>query len=271
MPRHDKSCFHIYDGKVVTVGDVVRNLRNLPLNEEPRVKFQYCNIMYATLTHVVETLTGKWFGDTLKELIWEPLGMKSSFFNLAGAKEAPEQLAMGYNWDEEKEIYTEVEHMPLDEVGGAGAIISNVVDYAKWIKCLLHEEAPFSKDAHKDIRSPRILESLPRMGRDVSLYTLGWERFLYRGHEVYTHSGGQYGFGALVVWLPGIKFGAVAFANTAFSSNAVVDSMLLKLVDDKINTPLAERFDHSKRFFSSFAIMMRCFTDKFTQISGDSG
>jgi len=56
----------------------VRSLRYLPLTAEPRTKFQYCNIMFVTVSHVVESLTGVWMGDFLSEKIWEPLGMKST-------------------------------------------------------------------------------------------------------------------------------------------------------------------------------------------------
>lgn len=31
--------------------------------------------MFVVAAHVVETLTGKWLGDFLRERIWEPLGM----------------------------------------------------------------------------------------------------------------------------------------------------------------------------------------------------
>lgn len=37
-----------------------------------------CLVMYATASYVVETLTGQWLGDYLREKIWEPLGMKST-------------------------------------------------------------------------------------------------------------------------------------------------------------------------------------------------
>jgi CubicO group peptidase (beta-lactamase class C family) len=73
LPRHDFSY-----GKKTTVKDTIRDLRYLPLTAEPRTTFQYCNIMFLVASHVVESLTGVWLGDFLKERIWEPLGMKST-------------------------------------------------------------------------------------------------------------------------------------------------------------------------------------------------
>lgn len=35
-------------------------------------------MMFVVASHVVETLTGKWLGDFLRERIWEPLGMNGT-------------------------------------------------------------------------------------------------------------------------------------------------------------------------------------------------
>jgi CubicO group peptidase (beta-lactamase class C family) len=61
-----------------SVKDTVRDLRYLALTAEPRTKFQYCNLMFVAASHVVESLTGQWLGEFLRQRIWEPLGMKST-------------------------------------------------------------------------------------------------------------------------------------------------------------------------------------------------
>jgi CubicO group peptidase (beta-lactamase class C family) len=78
LPRHDFSYGGLRDGKKATIKDTVRDLRYLKLTAEPRTTFQYCNLMFVVASHVVESLTGVWLGDFLKEQIWEPLGMKST-------------------------------------------------------------------------------------------------------------------------------------------------------------------------------------------------
>lgn len=174
MARHDKSSARVIDGKEVKPKDVVRNLRNLPLTTEPRLNFYYTNLMYITLSHVIETVTGKWLGDVMKELIWAPLDMNSTFFDLQDAMDAPEHLASRYYWDKKEGIYKEVPYMAVTDSSGAGAVFSNVLDYSKWVKCLLHEAPPFSKDVHKDIKSPRMLVSTqPDAPTDINIYGLG--------------------------------------------------------------------------------------------------
>jgi CubicO group peptidase (beta-lactamase class C family) len=75
LPGHDRS----YGGSNTTIKDIVRSLCHLPLTTEPRTKYQYCNMMFMTASHVIETVTGRKLGDLMREWIWEPLGMDATF------------------------------------------------------------------------------------------------------------------------------------------------------------------------------------------------
>lgn len=96
LPSHQMTCLREMDGRPVVAKDVVRNLRHLPVNAEPRVRFQYGNLMYVTLSHVIETLTGKPLAKVFQEEIWEPLGMESSYLDLEQALQSSNPLARGY-------------------------------------------------------------------------------------------------------------------------------------------------------------------------------
>lgn len=244
MPRHDSSSAREIDGRPVTIKQIVRNLRNLPMTAEPRVKWQYCNLMFTTLSHVVETITGRWLGDVLRETIWGPLGMNATYFGLRAAMDAPEHFAQGYAWLEDAKRYRALPYLDTAEISGAGAVISNALDYAKWVKCLLHEDAPFSKSTHRKIRTPlSVMSALPEAGVDTVLYGLGWMRTTYEGHVLYKHSGGMHAYGAEVYWLPQLKYGVVAFANTASSSNAVEEILAYELIGNRLSLPSEERYN----------------------------
>ncbi|KAL5603627.1 hypothetical protein FOVSG1_006377 [Fusarium oxysporum f. sp. vasinfectum] len=249
MAAHHKAYAAIVKGKEAKPKDIVRNLRNLPLTTEPRVKYSYTDLMYTTISHVIETITGKWLGDVMKELIWAPLHMNSTFFDLQDANRASHHLASGYYWDSKEGRYGKVPSMNVTQLSGAGAVFSNVLDYAKWVKCLLYEAFPFSKEVHMDIKSPRMLESTqPDGSNDIVAYGLGWHRRLFKGHIVYDHSGGVHAFGAQVYWLPDIRYGVVAFANTAVTSNAVEEILAWKLIQDRLEIPENERFDVNSKY-----------------------
>ncbi|RFU73766.1 penicillin-binding [Trichoderma arundinaceum] len=244
MARHDRSSVSVIDGRQATPRDVVRNLRNLPLTEQPRVRPLYCNMMYVTLSHVIETITGQWLGDVLKEKLWGPLGMHSTKFDLQDALDAPEHMASGYAWDSKKQEFQEIAFLNVTEISGAGSVISNVLDYAKWIKSLIHQSGPLSEDVHEDIRSPRVLwDAAKGHGYDLMLYGLGWSRSLHKGHVVYTHSGGMHAYGAEVYWFPEVKYGVVVFGNTA-TCHVVEEIIAWKLIEDKLGIPEKDRLDY---------------------------
>lgn len=248
MTRHDGSFHRVIDGRAATPRDIVRNMRNLPLIYEPRVTPVYCNMMYVTLSHVIETVTGKWLGDVLKENLWGPLGMKSTKFDLQDALDGPEYLASGYYWDLDEEKFKEVPHMTLVEISGAGSVFSNALDYARWVKSLLHQSGPLSENVHQDIRSPRTLwDANLAPGYDLMLYGLGWVRTLHKGHVVYTHSGGVTGFGSQVYWFPEAKYGVVVFGNTAMSQFPE-EAIAWKLIDDKLGIPEKDRADYGAKW-----------------------
>ena len=168
MPRHDFS----YVGSNVTVRDVVRDLRNLPMTAELRSRFQYCNMMYIAISHLIETWTGMWLGDFLRRRIYEPLNMASTFFSLRDAQKAAASggpsLATPYYWTNRTKQYHSIPWLDAPQLSGCGAMISNVLDYAKWLRCMISMSAPLSPASHQTLRSPRILRVRSRQNRLVS-------------------------------------------------------------------------------------------------------
>lgn len=245
---HDLSSLREIDGKQCTPRDVVLNMRHLSLFYKPRTTYEYSNAMYVVLSRVIEVVTGKPLADALKEIIWEPLGMTSTFFDLQEALDHPHHFASGYIWDEHEKNYREMPKMTVTEESGAGAVLSNILDYAKWVQCLANEAQPFSKAVHEDIQTPRMIsKASPDMGFDSVLYGLGWERVSYKGYALYKHSGGMHAYGAYAFWMPEIKFGVVAFANTCGTSNAVQIVLAMELINNKLNVPTENRHDFSTR------------------------
>ncbi|KAJ3482019.1 hypothetical protein NLG97_g7678 [Lecanicillium saksenae] len=250
MPRHDIAWAGTSEPNDTsnphkTNKATVRNLRNLPPTAEPRVVFQYCNLMFTVLSHVVETVTASWLGDVLRSVIWQPLDMKSTFLSYSEARKSENEIATGYFWDEDAEQYVAVEEDPVQFSSGAGAIITNAVDYSKWVRCLLYETEPFSAATHREIKTARMLAiPNPSPGWGVSSYGLGWQVTTFHGAAVYQHNGGTQNFGTNVFWMPEIKFGVVAFANTAGTGNIIEEILTQKLVEDRLGIPPEDRPDN---------------------------
>ena len=249
MPRHDLA----WEGSNTTVRDVVRNLRHLPMTAEPRTRFQYCNMMYITITHFIETYTGKWLGDILRKRIWEPLDMNSTFFSLSDAEAATHtskaSLARGYLWLNGTREYHGVSYIDSAAMSGAGAIISNVLDYAKWLRSMMKRAAPLSPAAHDALHFPRINippSFLNHTGyRGVHGYALGWIISNYRGEVMIWHNGGLDGFATMMAYLPRKQWGFTMMANNVLGGTAAEQILTFELLDDLLETPESERLSWS--------------------------
>ncbi|KAH8891646.1 beta-lactamase/transpeptidase-like protein [Thozetella sp. PMI_491] len=240
MPRHDET----YGGYNATLRDAVRSMRYMPLSEPPRTKYQYCNLMFMVASHAIETLTSRYLGDVLKDWIWKPLGMTETYFSVKAARDAGAHVATGYYWHPDEHQFKEAPWLPIELVSGAGTILSSVTDYTKWLRSLIYEAGPLSKGVHKDIKAPRVFDSVELGFNDApSGYSLGWSTTTYKGHSVWKHGGAIDTMGAEVIFVPDIEFAVVVFANTGLTANLIGTLIVYKLLHDKIGLPEEERPD----------------------------
>lgn len=248
MPRHDLSWTYSENGSHVPTSQITKSLRHLPLSTEPRVIIQYCNLMYMVLSDAIEKLTKKPLKTTFHELIWGPLGMDSTYLDAQDAKKSTSPHATGYYWDEANQRYGEILDDTLQESGAAG-IISNVLDLAKWVRCLIDKTEPLSEKTHDDIRNPRVVTSgEPANGYDILTYSLGWQRTTFHGEPMYKHAGQSITFGANIYWLPERKFGVVAMGSVYKRSNAAQDIIIRRLIEDAMGIDEKDRFDYAKKY-----------------------
>ena len=245
MPRHDAS----YGGPDFSIRDVVRSFRNLPMTREIRTEWQYCNMMYTTLSYVIETLTGQWLGNVLWERIWKSLNMTRTYFSLGDAEQAvgngEAELARGYMWNNLSQEYVPLPRVDLAVVSGAGSVISNVLDYAKWLRFLIDKAEPLPEAQHEELRTPRIdakMRAYPAFTGQQS-YALGWNVLNYRGQPLIAHDGGLPGFGATIGYLPNTKFGFAMMGNTDGTSNFVCETLVFRLLDDYLGVREEERYE----------------------------
>lgn len=246
LPRHEHSYGGIY---AVTAQEVTRSLRHLPRVSALRTRYIYCNIMYIVVAHVIETLSKSTIGDFFQKRILEPLEMASTYTTLPAARAAKEHLAQGYYHDAAANEYRAV---PNSERGclGPGGLISNVLDYSKWVRMMIERAAPISQAGHDALRTPYITIPAPSSPLPFTgpvQYCLGWETAVYHGRRLFMHTGGVLAYGAMVIWMPSENFGLVGFANTAITSRYVLDALLWHLIDEKLAVPSAQRYDWNTR------------------------
>ncbi|KAJ5955380.1 beta-lactamase/transpeptidase-like protein [Penicillium viridicatum] len=155
----------------------------------------------------------------------------------------------------EDDIYHKVDWMPVEEVSGAGAVITNVLDYAKWVRALLRPQTLVEKDIFRSLETvhqlwqPRTLmpTEAPFTGR---AYALGWRTGYYLGIQIYEHSGGMNAFGTQLLLVPELQFCVSILANTAQTSNYAAQLLAFYLLDERLGIPGEQRFDWDRRNWS---------------------
>ncbi|OGM42975.1 putative penicillin-binding protein [Aspergillus bombycis] len=239
-----------------SIKDTVRVLRHLPATAELRTKYMYNNLMYTAVAHAIEALTGENLGAFLLHCVWTPLHMTSTYWTREDAQAGDNTLAQGYTWDANKSEYTP-EPCP-DIIGGygAGAIISSVVDYARWIQCMMTCSGPLSENAHRALIQPRtiIAEDTTNLFPGTHLYALGWTRDTYHGEDIIWHDGSVAGYGSTMMYLPRRQWGLVMAGNTTLTSNIVQVVLYMHLLDEVLGIPSQDRVDWQRQISARIVI-----------------
>ena len=215
LPRHDLVW---YNNNGLTRKDVVERLRHLEPNEQLRGKWQYNNLMFLTAGYLTEYLTGKSWEDSVRERVFEPLGMTRTNFSVDDSQKDADH-ALPYKEDDDEKIVL----MPfrnINMIGPAGSINSSVNDMAKWVKLHLGngkvgDKQVIGANTLADLHLPQMVMGAPAERKELTppSYSLGWMVDGYRGHTRVEHGGNIDGFSALVTLLPQDGLGMVVLVN----------------------------------------------------------
>ena len=227
----------------------MRSMRYLPLTAEPRTEYQYCNLMYMTAAHLVESVTGMSIHEFLTEKIWGPLNMSETYLSVPAARNAGGDISEGYYITQDGDLKA-TNQANTDTVRGAGNTLSSVSDYAKWISAILHRRPPISEAGYKALLSAHsiMLGSTNKPYQSPMLYGFGWMSQTYAGETIVYHGGAQFGYGASVLMIPERKFGLVIFGNNMNGIGAGADPLAFHLVDKLLGVKDEERFDWIERY-----------------------
>lgn len=128
----------------VSLEETMVNLARIPLAYQPGKRFQY-SVSTDVLARVIELLSGKPFGEFLKQEIFEPLGMVDTDFHVPGEKVnrfcaiygPPNVLEpMEGECQRTQDMFGDYTRVPALESGGGG-LVSTIVDYTRFIQMLV--------------------------------------------------------------------------------------------------------------------------------------
>ena len=126
VPKYDLQAIYC----VMDAGaEMVRSLEYLETNAAFRTKLQYSNQMVSLAGYLIEVLTGTPYKEFVRERIFEPLGMKSSDFEVESLAKY-EKTSKCYVFA--NDAFIEPPYMHLGAFAPSGAIVSTASDMAKY-------------------------------------------------------------------------------------------------------------------------------------------
>lgn len=208
------------------IEDSIAAVADIPAVSSFRSDFAYQNVPHLVASEIVAAKTGNenW-NDAVQELLLEPLGMESSGTSPKLLTESSNSTR-GHQIDEGEPRPVAPVSLP-ENVFGAGSIISNVNDMAKWLGFQLNRgEAGdgqlLSEEQHRTTWQPRVTvtgEFADRMGQvpgetDLA-YATGW--FLHSVPEgrIVEHGGTTLGYTSATRIDPDRGVGVVVLTNQA--------------------------------------------------------
>jgi CubicO group peptidase (beta-lactamase class C family) len=170
-----------------TEDELTREIAALPLDFAPGDRWSYSNSGYVMLGVLIGKVTGSFYGDLLRQKIFEPAGMTTARV-ISEADIVPNRAA-GYRLVD-GEIKNQEWVSPSLNTTADGALYVTALDMAKWETAL----------AKGNLLEP---ESLRLMWTPVTLndgsptdYGFGWQVTELRRHRVIQHGGRWQGFGS---------------------------------------------------------------------------
>jgi CubicO group peptidase (beta-lactamase class C family) len=202
---------------------------------KPGLRYQYSNTGYILLAMIVEQVTGKSFSDCLRDDIFNPLGMNSTFLD-DGSGHNLNLAATGYdqygNIDGSPPLAADfplLRHLLPDYTKGDGGIYSTVDDLLKW------DEALYT---NKLVRQSTLEEAFTpgEVKEGISTYGFGWNisrKYLLFGDKYVWHTGNTGGYRAFIGRRLGEKITVIMLTNKGNSPRVEINDAIVNILHGK--------------------------------------
>jgi len=205
------------------------------LTFRPGDRYQYSNIGYGILDHVIQSVFGLSYNRFMEEEIFRPLGMNNSSVGIPAEKN--EKQAVRYGNDMRPLPFYDFDHR------GASAVYSTVHDLLRFgIFSIGHKRSDQTAILADSTREAMLAKSTASMGMgNQSGYALGWSITEHEsGLKEVWHSGGMAGVRTILILIPEEDLVVTVLHN----SNSGTPLMFARDIVYKL---LPDRFDEPER------------------------
>jgi CubicO group peptidase (beta-lactamase class C family) len=173
----------------------------------PGASYEYCNVNYAIVGHIIESVRGEDFRTAIQTRILDPLGMVDSGWFLSDVD--PAKLASLYTWDGRM-------NAPLPQNGfayyPASSLRTSVPELSRFLRATIRDgeldgARILSEELSQSMREPQRLDLNPRQTITWRFRQIGGERWL-------GHTGSTFGASALIAYRPEEPIGMIVLTNS---------------------------------------------------------
>lgn len=240
--------------RVLAPQDVLPIVAAMPPGREFRTAFQYQNLHFGVIALLLQAATGKDWHMLIRELLFEPLGLRSMGTTTAGLG-CDENYAHpcgpnGFG------ALRELPFMEMYALAAAGAVSGSVRDLARYGQMMLN--------GGDGVIAPQVIAECTRtqvalkneIWRELLAYGqgLGWQTQVYRGEPCISAAGGLDGYTSHLYLLPRQGLAAAALCNRTAAATA--QCLALEALDRAAGfepVDWARRFTEQKRGFRAAA------------------
>lgn len=214
--------------KDYTEDQLVRFAAARPLDFRPGERWSYSNTGYLLLGVLIRRVTGRFYGEVLRELIFAPLGMRSTRI-ISEADIVPHRSA-GYQLIGGR-ITNQDWVSPSLNTTADGALYFSVNDLVLWAKALNQRRIPGSQ----------VLDSAwsPVRLNDGGLYPygFGWALSDQRGYRRIGHTGSWQGFQTAIFRYPEFDLTVIVLANLAQAEAGAIAQGIAGVIEPALQPP----------------------------------
>ncbi|HEY7480272.1 MAG TPA: serine hydrolase domain-containing protein [Gemmatimonadales bacterium] len=183
---------------------LARLYAKLSLDFQPGTTWSYSNTGYALLGFIIRRVTGQFYGDFLRQRVFQPLGMRTA--RVISERDLVPNRAAGYQLVD-GEIKNQDWVSPSLNTTADGALYLTVHDMARWAIGLNHARVPDSAGLAMSWTPVRLNDG------GTFPYGFGWGVSDQRGHLRIGHGGSWQGFRAAIHRYPEFDLTVIALAN----------------------------------------------------------
>lgn len=221
-----------------TPEDIIKGQQYLKPIYEFRTKYGYSNIGYLSAGMVLEKVTDMSWAKYVTDHFLIPLKMNRTLISTNQIKKV-KNVATPYFYENGKNHA--LKWVNWDNIAPAGALISSVNDYSKWLQLNLNEgtlngKTYFSKRSFNKLTSPHVNFSVGENTENIHFkgYGLGWSIQDYQGYKIIGHGGGYDGMISKSTFIPEKNIGIIVLTNSlSWAPSALVNKTLDVLLAEK--------------------------------------